>query len=126
MSEDDWRANYDELRMKIIDAIGAATESEEWPSVRRLAAVLEAEGRDLEQEMAPAPALVDALEAVLKHAEEHIPECLHEDTHRGGAIWEICDQCGAKWADDEGGRPEWKEPPEWAMARAALTAAKGE
>lgn len=29
--------------------------------------------------------------------------CPHEDTHRGGNIWTICDGCGAKWADDEGG-----------------------
>jgi hypothetical protein len=26
--------------------------------------------------------------------------CLHEVTHRGGAIWTICDDCGRKWADD--------------------------
>jgi len=31
--------------------------------------------------------------------------CPHEETHRGGAIWEICDACGEKWADDEGGKP---------------------
>lgn len=36
--------------------------------------------------------------------------CMHEDTHRGGVIWEICDQCGQSWADDQGGRPEYKEP----------------
>lgn len=32
--------------------------------------------------------------------------CEHEDTHRGGSIWEICDSCGKKWADDEGGKPD--------------------
>lgn len=32
--------------------------------------------------------------------------CCHEDTHRGGVLWEICDQCGMKWADDEGGKPD--------------------
>ena len=32
--------------------------------------------------------------------------CLHEETHRGGVLWEICDVCGMKWADDEGGKPE--------------------
>lgn len=32
--------------------------------------------------------------------------CLHEETHRGGTIWEICDSCGMKWADDEGGKPK--------------------
>lgn len=46
--------------------------------------------------------------------------CEHEETHRGGILWEICDSCGTKWADDEGGKPEWKNPPEWDKARAAL------
>lgn len=32
--------------------------------------------------------------------------CSHEETHRGGAIWTICERCGAKWADDQGGMPE--------------------
>ncbi len=36
--------------------------------------------------------------------------CRHEDTHRGGFLWTICDACGRKWADDEGGMPEYKEP----------------
>ena len=46
--------------------------------------------------------------------------CQHEETHRGGFLWEICDCCGAKWADDMGGKTEWKDPPEWVAARAAL------
>lgn len=46
--------------------------------------------------------------------DKHI--CLHEETHRGGAIWTICDHCGRKWADDEGGFQPYKEP-------AAVTAA---
>ena len=46
--------------------------------------------------------------------------CQHEETHRGGVIWEICDGCGAKWADDEGGKPDWVDPPEWQKAEAAL------
>jgi len=46
--------------------------------------------------------------------------CRHEETHRGGFLWEICDCCGAKWADDMGGKTEWKDPPEWVAARAAL------
>jgi hypothetical protein len=29
--------------------------------------------------------------------------CPHEERHRGGVIWEICDACGAQWADDRGG-----------------------
>ncbi len=33
--------------------------------------------------------------------------CPHEERHRGGSIWEICDACGAMWADDRGGfRPD--------------------
>lgn len=51
--------------------------------------------------------------------------CLHEETHRGGKLWEICDACGAKWADDEGGKPaeahEW--PPEITAAHDLLRGA---
>ena len=48
--------------------------------------------------------------------------CQHDETHRGGAIWEICNQCGAKWADDEGGRPEFKWPDAIAGAQLFLAA----
>lgn len=58
------------------------------------------------------------LQNLLSWAEAQI--CLHEETHRGGAIWEICDQCGAKWADDEGGRPAFERPNEITDARALL------
>lgn len=46
--------------------------------------------------------------------------CMHEETHRGGAIWEICDLCGAKWADDKGGKPAYEHPPELDDAENAL------
>jgi hypothetical protein len=46
--------------------------------------------------------------------------CQHEDTYRGGMIWEICSACGLKWEDGKGGKPEWVDPPEWVAARAAL------
>ncbi|MGX5776952.1 hypothetical protein [Methylorubrum zatmanii] len=46
--------------------------------------------------------------------------CLHEETHRGGAIWTICAQCGRKWADDEGGFQPYEEPPAVTAAWAAL------
>ncbi|MBB5762104.1 ribosomal protein L37AE/L43A [Methylorubrum rhodesianum] len=49
-------------------------------------------------------------------AEHDKHACLHEETHRGGAIWTICDHCGRKWADDEGGFQPYEEP-------AAVTAA---
>lgn len=47
--------------------------------------------------------LVREFKSLLNYAEQQ--HCLHEETHRGGAIWEICDSCGMKWADDEGGKP---------------------
>lgn len=69
-----------------------------------------------------AEALVDALEALLERDEQNT--CRHENTHRGGAIWEICDDCGAQWADGQGGKPEWKEPQEWVDARIVIHAAR--
>ena len=55
--------------------------------------------------MAEVTALVEGL---VKHIEHET--CTHEDTHRGGAIWEICNGCGAQWADDRGGKPKFKWP----------------
>lgn len=60
------------------------------------------------------PALWDRM--VASHhallAEVEAEQCEHEQTHRGGAIWTICDDCGQKWADDRGGfqpyvAPDW-------------------
>jgi len=62
--------------------------------------------------------LREALKNLLDRDERYT--CQHEETHRGGFLWEICDCCGAKWADDMGGKTEWKDPPEWVAARAAL------
>ena len=50
--------------------------------------------------------------------------CTHEETHRGGAIWEICNSCGSMWADDKGGKPEFKWPDCVEKARAFLDAAR--
>lgn len=62
------------------------------------------------------------IEALVGYIEQHT--CTHEQTHRGGAIWEICDDCGKHWADDEGGKPAF----EWAAvvvnARSYLDAAR--
>jgi hypothetical protein len=66
--------------------------------------------------------LQGSLERLLKRV--MVNACQHEQTHRGGIIWEICDDCGAQWADDRGGRPVWQDPPEWVDAMAALQAAK--
>jgi hypothetical protein len=65
--------------------------------------------------------LVGEAVAFLGYAERQ--QCLHEETHRGGAIWEICDMCGSKWADDEGGKPKRSEPKEITHFRAILTVA---
>ena len=62
--------------------------------------------------------LREALKNLLDRDERYT--CQHKETHRGGFLWEICDCCGAKWADDMGGKTEWKDPPEWVAARAAL------
>ena len=72
------------------------------------------------QEQGEVQRLREALKHLLSYAERQI--CEHEETHRGGAIWEICDMCGAKWADDEGGKPEFKWPDEIKAAHAALLA----
>ncbi len=63
--------------------------------------------------------LREALAALEAYASGQI--CMHEDTHRGGTLWEICNQCGAKWADDEGGKPKFKWPKEIVTAREALS-----
>lgn len=52
--------------------------------------------------------------------------CRHEETHRAGFLWEICDACGAEWADDEGGKPEFKWPKVVERAREMLAAAQEE
>ena len=52
--------------------------------------------------------------------------CAHDETKRGGAIWEICCSCGAKWADDEGGKPEYKEPEELIAVYTAIAALEAE
>lgn len=64
--------------------------------------------------------VLDALEALMRRDTGNT--CQHENTHRGGAIWEICDDCGAKWADDRGGKPQWEDPDEWVAADKAINA----
>lgn len=66
-------------------------------------------------------AMREALNKLLKRDQRNT--CQHEETHRGGVIWEICEGCGMKWADDRGGKPKWRNPPEWDAAELALTAA---
>lgn len=63
--------------------------------------------------------LKTALANLLKFAERNT--CQHDETHRGGAIWTICNACGKKWADDQGGYTPFEEPAELEAARLALT-----
>ena len=67
--------------------------------------------------------LLEALKVLETYASSQT--CTHDDTHRGGSIWEICDQCGAMWADDKGGKPKFKWPKEIEAARAAIAKAEG-
>lgn len=62
--------------------------------------------------------LRDALEKITQFASVQI--CSHDETYRGGNIWEICSQCGAEWADGEGGKPEFVEPKQITEAIKAL------
>ena len=66
--------------------------------------------RERDEARAQIVQLYSALNRLVSFADNQI--CRHEETHRGGLIWEICDFCGAKWADDEGGKPEFVEPKE--------------
>lgn len=61
-------------------------------------------------------------QALIRQMLDHIERntCTHEETHRGGVIWEICDGCGAKWADDEGGKPPFAWPKVVLAARSRL------
>ena len=77
----------------------------------------------------PSPAIPDreeilgVLRALIRHVEDS--ECQHEDTHRGGAIWTICDGCGKKWADDEGGFVPYAEPAPLIRARSLIAKLEG-
>jgi hypothetical protein len=62
--------------------------------------------------------LREAMKNLLSYAERN--ECHHENIHRGGIIWTICDDCGGKWADDQGGLKPYCEPVEITAARQAL------
>lgn len=53
--------------------------------------------------------------ALLRHIDSET--CRHEETHRGGSIWTICDQCGREWADDQGGFEPYQDAPAVAAAR---------
>jgi hypothetical protein len=64
---------------------------------------------------APPSEAIGLLTQLLDHVDSIV--CPHERTYRGGVIWEICCDCNAKWADDEGGKPPPKDHPRVAAAR---------
>ena len=66
--------------------------------------------------------LEKALRALIGRAEGEA--CYHQKRHRGGTIWEICDDCGEKWADDRGGFKKHKEWKELTSSRIALNSTK--
>jgi hypothetical protein len=68
--------------------------------------------------------LVREMETVLEGMLRFINVCDHTNTHREGAIWTKCDDCGKRFADDEGGVTPDSDPPQLAKALAALTKAK--
>ena len=76
--------------------------------------------REIEQSGVLATALAFGTPVNFKAAHIEGITCTHESTHRGGAIWEICDDCGDKWADDRGGKPAFKWPECVEKARALL------
>ena len=61
----------------------------------------------------------DIIKALVEEIENKT--CTHEDTYRGGAIWEICHDCNAKWADDQGGKPPFKWSDAVTSAKAYLS-----
>src|ERR1700712_2388584 len=67
----------------------------------------------------PSPELREAFQAFFDAVTGD--ECHHDNTRRGGAIWTICDDCGGKWADDQGGFTGYADPEHIAAARAALS-----
>jgi hypothetical protein len=73
---------------------------------------------EIEKLQAENARLRDALKNLLSYAERN--KCHHENTHRGGIIWTICNDCGGKWADDQGGLKPYCEPVEITAARQAL------
>ena len=108
-SHDAYAARYEDelLDRKSAEALAADHENQ----IAELTAGLDqAEGR------------VAELEGAASIFEDHYERstCQHEITHRGGAIWEICDSCGAKWADDEGGFKPFEYPEDIVHARQAL------
>lgn len=66
--------------------------------------------RERDEARAQVAQLSSALKPLLSFAERQI--CRHEETHRDGLFWEICDNCGAILPVGKGGKSEFVEPKE--------------
>lgn len=111
-----------------LDATGTVTGGRIYFPERQTRELLKKARDALAAHTTAAGAVPDGWRAVMESLVQHIERetCLHEETYRGGAIWEICHRCGQKWADDEGGRPEFKYPKCVEDAHAMLDAAQQE
>lgn len=116
------KRELEELREDIFWATSAEPclqhNTTEGQKIAQMAWNMFAAASSLSEWKAVAESLAEALRKLISRDERNT--CQHEDTHRGGFSWEICDMCGAKWNDDDGGKPEWKDPPEWVESRNAL------
>lgn len=111
---DDHRRLTRELDVLLNGEEGAAQQASLCDLVAQLRTVVKDTGKPVLA--APDVArLVDALEDVVSEIESNT--CPHDNTYRGGAIWEICEDCGGKWADDMGGKPEFAWPESVETAR---------
>lgn len=99
---------------------GEGCANEPWESLRQRLLTLVVERHQHALNLAKAEKLLTELVSLVEKT-----TCTHEETHRGGAIWEICDGCGAKWADDEGGKPKFKWPKAVAEAMQFLEKKEG-
>ena len=100
---------------------GLIVESD-WPEYEPTWRAIEARVTGAQEQPAPIfpESVMEVIASLVYEVERNI--CPHDETHRGGQ-WEICDMCGAKWADDRGGKPEFKWPEVVEKARAMLAAA---
>lgn len=60
------------------------------------------------------------IRALLDHVDRDT--CQHDNLKRGGVQWTICEDCGRKWADDQGGFKPYVDPQPVAAARLYLSA----
>lgn len=86
----------------------------------KTAEILKSQAAEIEKYKALCDQMKNALSSLNRFASQQI--CEHTETYRGGTMLEICRQCGAKWADDEGGKPNFVEPVVITNAIAALEA----